>query len=605
VGFARRATRWVVLGFGTLLACAGCSVEPQVETVPLVLRELDGCALGHPSSIEVRALGDFPAITRNLPADLPVSTFDGLPRETRELLVRSRVGNRAAIGRRLVTAPVSALPLLVLPSGRSCPLGDPAARAPVGAAVAPLPSGGFLVAGGVGDDDVVESDAVTFAPGAALVELVPNGMLLPRAYASATPVGPLVVVAGGAGDPGTYEVFDSETGSFAGSRSRKLATGPRMEHAALLLSDDRVLLVGGRAQPGGPPLATAELLELSSGTHEVVSGEAGLGAARVLPSLLRLDSGSVIVLGGRSEKGELITSLERFDAQARRFTPIEPALPPHDEVVAAALPGARVAWLGCDAGIASPCALTLLFENDGDFVREDVALEATSEAPLGLSDLRMVALDSGRLLLTGSVVSDPSASRRAFLIDVDRSTIDRLSDVSRVPSALLVLRTGQVAELDAAGASLREQDSLSEYESSDSDLITPTLELIALDVSTHWQRTPEGLQAVVAARMDVPKLRFAALRVELDCIGDARLLFVGDAGDTLTAELAAGEVRLGSCRQRLPDGAHLVAIRDQTRLVLRASSGAALCEAVLVGPVHLALQASADTLIRAFRAERR
>jgi hypothetical protein len=596
-----------VLGFGALLACAACSVEPQVETVPLLLRELAGCALGRPSSIEVRALGDFPAITRNLPADLPFSTFEGFPRDTRELWVRSRVAEKAAIGRRLVTAPVSDLPLLVLPSGSSCPLGDPAARAPFGAAVAPLPSGGFLVAGGLGDDDVAGSDAVTFSPGAALVELVPNGMLLPRAYASATPVGPLVVVAGGAGDPGTYEVFDSETGSFAGSRSRKLATGSRMEHAALLLPDERVLLVGGRAKPGGRPLATAELLELSSASHEVIRDDAGLRVGRVLPSLLRLDSGSVIVLGGRGEQGERITSVERFDAAARRFTPIELALPlpPHDEVVAAALPGARVAWLGCDAGVASPCALTLLFENDGEFVSEPVALEATPEAPLGLSDLRMVALDSGRLLLTGNVVNDPSASRRAFLIDLNRSTIDRLRDVSRVPSELLVLRTGQVAELDAAGASLREQDSLSEYESSDSDLITPALELIALDVSTHWQRTDAGLQATVPARMDVPKLRFGALRVELDCIGDARLLFVGDAGNALTAELAAGEVRLGGCRQRMPDGSHLVAIRDQTRLVLRASSGATLCEAALGGLVHLALQANEGTLIRAFRAERR
>jgi hypothetical protein len=82
-------------------------------------------------------------------------------------------------------------------------------------------------------------------------------------------------------------------------------------------------------------------------------------------------------------------------------------------------------------------------------------------------------------------------------------------------------------------------------------------------------------------------------------------LFVGDAGDTLTAEWASGEVRLGGCRQRLPEGAHLVATRDQTRLVLRASSGATLCEAALVEPVHLAVRASARTLIRAFRAERR
>jgi hypothetical protein len=611
-----------MLGCFALFACQACRVEPEVETVSLVLRELSGCALGRPTAIELQALGDFPAFKRTLAPELAQGAFDGLPHETRELLVRSSLNEGIAVGRRLVTAPASTpdLPLLMLPAGSSCPLGDPAAKASEGAMVAALPSGGLLMAGGRDADGVVGSDAVTFAPGAALVELVPNGMLLGRAYASATPVGRFVVIAGGADDLSrsahkTYEVFDTETSSFEGSRSGKLSTGSRMEHAALLLPDGRVLLVGGRAEPSGPPLATAELFDLSSGLHEPVIGDAGLADARVLPSLLQLDSGTVLVLGGRvadelsadgvHRRGKLLGSVERFDAALRRFTSLQVTLPLFDEAVSAALPGARVAWLGCDTQPSGRCALSLLLEREGELLREDVALASDDEA-LGLSELRMIALDSGRLLLTGSAVSDPTARRRAFLVDVNRSTIERLKNVTRVPSALLLLRNGQVAELDASGASLREQDSRSEYESPVGNLIDAELALLALDVATHWERRDGGLQAVTdQARVDIPKLRFGALRMELDCAGDARVLFIDERGETLAVDLVADEIAVPGCRQRLPSGSHLVAVRDQSRLMLRASAGGLLCETTLVGSVRLAVQASARTLLRELRVERR
>jgi hypothetical protein len=516
-----------------------------------------------------------------------------------------------AAGRNLVVRSSEAQPMLLLPSARSCPLGDIYARALAGAAVVALPSGGLLIAGGTGDDGAVRSEVLTLAPGAILVEQVPKGMLLRRAFATATLVSSLVVIAGGAGDTRggaqyTYEVFDTDSASIVGSRSGQLLTGARMQHAALALADGSLLLVGGRAEIDGAPLDSAERIDLVAGTAEAISGGAGLSEARVSPALLMLDSGSVIVLGGRDANGQVLGSVERFDTTQHDFTRLPIALPVHAELVAAALPGARVAWLGCEVGAAASCELGLLIENAGAFVSERVALDFRSSAPQGLSELQLVALDGGRLLLTAADDSDPNTRRRAFVIDLNVPSLAPV-EASRVPSQLLVLRTGQIAELDAAGASLREYASLSDYESPDGNLITETLALLDLDAASHWSRDAAGLHALVlGARVDVPKLRFDAFQVQLDAVGDASLSFVTDSGDRFGVELRAGRVLSQGCDVALPEGAQLVAARDSNQLSVRTDSGARLCQvSTPTGFVHINVQAALGTLLRALTLQRR
>jgi hypothetical protein len=592
-----------------LLAGAACAPPAQIEHVQLVLRELEGCTLASPNSIQLRALGDFPS--QSAPLQEGSSDFDGFPLDTRELEVRAGDATQRAAGRYLLTHAGSAQPVWVLPAARSCPLGDQYARALDGAAVAALPTGGLLISGGVDDAGQVRSEASTLAPGELLVQPVASGMLLRRAYASATSVGSWVVIAGGAGDLRgggahyTYEVFDSASGNFAGGRSGQLQTGPRMQHAALALPDGRVLLVGGRAEPGGPPLASAEIFDAASGEHAAISGNDGLSDARVAPVLLRLDSGSVIALGGSDAEGATLGSVERFELATPSFTPLPIALPQHSELVAAALPGARVAWLGCDTGAAAGCELGLLLEQAGEFVREDVALDFSELAPRGLSDLRLVALESGRLLLTASDRSDAATHRRAFVIDLNVPALTQL-EASRVPSQLLVLRTGQVAELDALGASLREYESLSDYESPQGNLVTDELALLALDAPSHWSHDAGALTArVLGARLDVPKLRFEALQVQLDVEGDASLSFVTDAGERFGAELTAGQLLSQGCTAALPEGAQLVATLDSQHLTLRSDAGARLCEVGRpAGAVRVNLRLAEGTRLRGFTLQR-
>jgi hypothetical protein len=594
-----------------LLACGACSVEPTVENVPLLLRELESCALHAPSAVELLALGDFPSRPAQLRAGPGSSVFDQFPRDTRELLVRATTDEGLAQGRRLLAHSTGDQPVLVLPSGRSCPLGDPLARALPGAALAALPSGGLLIAGGRAEDDSVRTDVVTLAPGASLVEQVPGGMLFRRTYASATVVGPLVVIAGGTGDlrgtaQETYEVFDSEAASFVASRSRKLVTGPRMEHAALLLRDGRVLIVGGRADASEPsPLSSAELLDIALPASDAISGEAGLNQARTRPYLLELDSGSVIVLGGRDAALAVVPSVERYDVARSRFMPVSLLLPTHSEVVAAALPGARVAWLGCDSGAFAQCELTLLMERDGDFISEEVALDFASQAPSGLSELRLLALDNGQLLLTASDASDARQSRRAFVIDLNAPKLSAV-DASRVAKATLMLRSGVVVELDELGASLREPGSLSEYESPAGNLVAEESQLLTLSAASHWQRTAEGLMArVEGARVDVPRLRFGAFQIELDASGNLSLLLFDRTAKEVAVELVDGAVQLAGCRRQLLDGSKLLVTGNHTQLLVRNDAGDNLCtQALSADSLRVAVRASANSVLRGLSVRR-
>jgi hypothetical protein len=606
-------TRTTGLGAFAVFAtwCFGsCTPAEQVETLPLGLHQLTGCSLGVPSAIEVVALGDFPSRTVSVPVAAPSTAFESLPLETRELEVRARFGaDGEAWGRQRVVQFGAALqPVMLLPEGRSCVLADDQAGAPDGASVAALPSGGLLVAGGRDSAGESQFDAKTLGPNRELVEPVPNGMLLRRADASATVLDGSVLIAGGAAETvgraqETFEVFDLASGRFDGARSGKLL-GPRMSHAALRLPDGRVLLAGGRAEPDGPPLATAELLELTGADWSASAVASELVRARASPQLLLLDSGSVLVLAGSDAQATVVETVERFDAASKRFAALPVTLPVHAQAVAVTLPGARVAWLACDSGMQAQCELSLLLERDSALVREDVTLPFAELAPAGLADLRLVALADGQLLLTASDPSDARVRRRAFVIDLDVPSMTS-ADASRVPSQLIALRTGAIAELDAVGASLRAQPLVSQYDSPSGDLLAGGSASLTQDAPDHWSREDAGLRALSdGARVDVPELRFLAVRVELDSTGELSLL-LGEVNGHVEVALADGLVSAPGCSHRLPDGARLVVTRDRTQLTLTTDEGAALCQlSAPDGPLGVALRAQTGALIRGLTLER-
>jgi hypothetical protein len=595
--------------FAFALALSACKGADDVETLGLRLWQLSGCTLTSPSALQISALGDFP--TRNAAASPrgASTALADLPMQTREVDVRADFAEGSAWGRQLLGSVQPEQPLLLLPAERSCALVDPQANVSLGAAVVALPSGGLLIVGGRDADGVPLFDAKLLPPNAQLVDVVANGMLLRRADASATLSGPSVIVAGGSGDVSgraqeTFEVFDLASAQFLGSRSGRMS-GPRTRHAALLLANGHVLLAGGLAELDGPPLATAELLALTDHGSTATPLMGGLVRARIAPQLLGLDSGAVLLLGGSDQHGP-VAGVERLDLTQNGFVDVPVDLPRRSELVSAALPGARVALVTCDAGDAGGCEASLLLPAADGFERHDLALPFAAAAPFGLADLRLLALADGALLLTGSDPSDALARRRAFVIDLNESSVTRV-DASRVPTTLLLLQSGVVAELDAVGASLRAWDPLSAYACPAGNLISAEPARLVYDAPEHWQREGDALRAQVdGARLDVPMLRFADVQVSLARQGDVSLSFIDAGGSALEIAISADELQVGACRRQLQANAGLVALRRGAVLTLASGADAALCQvAAPDGPLALALHAGAGALIESLSVERR
>jgi hypothetical protein len=237
--------------------------------------------------------------------------------------------------------------------------------------------------------------------------------------------------------------------------------------------------------------------------------------------------------------------------------------------------------------------------------RLDTAIAFMEQAPLGLLDLRLIGLDDGRLLVTGR---DPGAVvSRAFVVDLAAQTIEA-SEASRAPSVLLALADGAIAELDAAGSSLRRAGSISRYDSPDEDLVSGDARL-ALDAAEHWERSAEGLHArAPEARLDVPRLRFADVRVELAGTGALTVVLAAPGAPDLPLRLAAGERPAAGC-PRLTDNRDLVARIERSAGSVEISVGASpkiTCRVpwATQGTARVALIARNNALLRSLRVTR-
>ena len=444
-------TWWLVFGL------VSCQPAPDVGDLPLALRQLGACPLGPPSALTISALGDFPGQDVSIPVAEMSTPFELLPKGTLELSVLAETEAGRARGRKLLGFERDGDPVWMLPEGSSCPLADVLLRATDGAAVAALPGGGALIAGGSESLTLASADAELLREGSEIGVPVGSGMLLRRAFASASVWRDQVVVAGGTADRrgtahDTYELFDIRGERFDAAHSGKLRQ-PRMQHAALLTGDE-LLLVGGRSEAGGAVLTSVERIDLGQGESEELPEANALREGRAFPAILRLDSGSVLVLAGQDEEGRVRGSVERLSRALARFELAARELPARAEVVVAALPGARVAWLTCDQGPGAQCELWLLAETPDGLTSTKLALPFAQEASAGLRELALSAYGSGRLLLTAADDSDPTGRRRAFEIDPAVPSLTRVT-ATRVPTRLVQLQSGAIAELDAEGLSLR------------------------------------------------------------------------------------------------------------------------------------------------------
>jgi hypothetical protein len=187
----------------------------------------------------------------------------------------------------------------------------------VAGAIVALFGGFLLISLPLEHHEVIVPGAATDAPGT----FSPAGTLgLARHSHSATllPDGRVLVVGGASGDstevdPATVrasaEIWDPDTTSFEPAGT--LAEGRVFGHTASLLSDGRVLVVGGWTG-GGERLSSAEIWDPATATFEV-TGQ--LAAGLVDHTATLLSDGRVLVIGDHDDNGEGDPGLVRSSAE--------------------------------------------------------------------------------------------------------------------------------------------------------------------------------------------------------------------------------------------------------------------------------------------------
>lgn len=179
-----------------------------------------------------------------------------------------------------------------------------------------LPNGKVLLAGGVGTDYSFLASAELFDP--ATGRFTPTGDLTtPREGHTATLLKDgRVLVTGGHKDRraamtvyASAEVYDTARGVFTATGS---LTIPRHKHAAALLPDGGVLIVGGSDQRDSRgQYDSAEIYDPASGTFKGVS-KMNQARYKIVSAIAALKDGSVLIAGG-AEHAEI------YDPKTRRF----------------------------------------------------------------------------------------------------------------------------------------------------------------------------------------------------------------------------------------------------------------------------------------------
>lgn len=589
---------------------AGCEAEVISTTADLSLRHPEGCAVGIADSVTMRATGDFPPWERELdlaeapgpldpPADSRVLVFDGSYSADDEGRGGGQVGGVWTLegGDQLGE-------VLMLPVGSGCRLSTDSPTIPPSAAVVALGDGALLAFGGHGPQGA-ESQVLMRRAGQLDLELIDAKLSVPRAWATATRVGSLVLIAGGG--PGgdvrliydSFEVFDLETGSFVRELGGKLALGARRSHSAVALTDGRVLIVGGVGAGSEAPLSTGELVDPRNGQAEAIAGQ--LADGRSNPGMWLLRSGIVMVVGGQDARGITLPSAEWLDLDLGRFMPTFAPLSPHTEAVAARLPGNRIAWFGCD-GRPGSCTLEVMLAKFDEV--EEVQIDRML-ANANLGQLRMQALSDGRLRI--HAMDDTIGA--PVLIEVDLNTGLVQSRLQETPvRELWPLGDGSTLQHGLDGMLVTRLSLSSPWDAVPEMLLSRAALGIALDGRSRWSPVSDefGLSArAPQARFDLPGLLFGSVQVTLELDGNAELLLTPQGVVAIGVSIEQTRITVGDCNLSRTVGEPVHVKREGRRLTIESAGQSDSCSIdALVGPIGLAVRAAPGARIGEFRVTR-
>jgi hypothetical protein len=116
--------------------------------------------------------------------------------------------------------------------------------------------------------------------------------------------------------PSPAPLIPAERGLFTSTGSM---AGDREGHAATLLPDGRVLIVGGRSSGGDEALKTSEIWDQAT---ESFTPTGSMAQGRYHPTATLLQTGQVLVVGGTTGAiGSIVGSAEIWDPNTRSFSP--------------------------------------------------------------------------------------------------------------------------------------------------------------------------------------------------------------------------------------------------------------------------------------------
>jgi hypothetical protein len=198
-------------------------------------------------------------------------------------------------------------------TGTFSPTGSMVAAPGTGQTATLLSDGRVLVAGGglLASAELYDPKTGTFSP--------TGSMSVARTVHTATLLSDgRVLIAGGFNNGNllaSAEIYDPTTGTFSPTGSMTTARGGQ---TATLLPDGRVLITGG-ATNGDTSVAvsSAELYDPKTGTF---SPTGSMSVARYGHTAVLLSNGRVLVVGGFNDAGQGIASAELYDPETGKFT---------------------------------------------------------------------------------------------------------------------------------------------------------------------------------------------------------------------------------------------------------------------------------------------
>jgi|GEM_PF-3609124 len=588
----------VAWGLGLGLFFSGCQeTQHRTRSSDVALRYLPACAPEVLDQITVEALGDFPTgddTIVSFDARAGRGTVSSLPAEAR--LFRMGLSTPTYTGAAIAPAVEGAgsSPALVLPSGIACAV--PAlSPPPFDAAALAIPDfGPLLVAGGVDAAQGASNQLVDIRVEDAQVERLPEGLFVPRAGACAANAGRVgstqeIWILGGAPSlvPGTLalnslERFDPATRQISGLG--RLQT-PRVHARALSLPDGSVLLAGGERSVGAGPLGTIE--RVAPGTAEGETLSAALPWVGPLDALSWRDDGVVVLAGQVGDEPRLAL----LEPSSQQVASVPAPAATWDPSLVVSLPGARLALFetqpDASTGERETTGRLWLVLPDGT----QLALSRWLSSFAGLAQARALALDDGRILLTGSRMG----SFTARVIDPGRADV-RVRALQALPIQLLPRADGSVLMLaDGALAVLRE-GARTRYDNPGGTLLaddTADTSVLALDAPERFRREGLGLVSTAAlARFDVTVLRYEDVRIDVRARGPSELLLRRADGAQVAISLGTEESGPVLCKLASDPERSVRIERRGPRVHIRTGLAERSCElAGLEGPIALAVRA--------------